>query len=46
MFINTVYSVWCGESQLGIPIREATDKMLGWLDTGENVLELLHIGQI
>jgi hypothetical protein len=23
---------------LGIPLRKVTDKMLGWSDTGENVL--------
>jgi len=28
---------------VGIPLREVTDKMLGWLDTGGNVLRWLQI---
>jgi hypothetical protein len=30
---------------VGIPLREVTDKMLGWLDTGESVLRWLKITQ-
>jgi len=28
-----------------IPLREVTDKMLGWLDSGESVLRWLQITQ-
>jgi hypothetical protein len=31
---------------LGISLRKVTDKMLGWLDTGESVFRLLQITQI
>jgi hypothetical protein len=30
---------------LGIPLREVTDKLLGWLDTGESVLRCLQTTQ-
>jgi hypothetical protein len=30
---------------LGIPLREVTDNMLGWLDTGASVLWWLQVTQ-
>ena len=33
-------------SELVIPVRKVTDKILGWSDTDENVLRLLKIAQI
>jgi hypothetical protein len=32
--------------ELDIPVRKVTNKMLGWSDTGDNMLRLLKITQI
>jgi len=33
-------------SELVIPVRKVTDKLLGWSDTDENVLRMVKIAQI
>jgi hypothetical protein len=46
--VDCIPNVPCAKAakELGIPVRKVTDKMLGWSDTGENVLRLLQITQI